>query len=188
MGETDWNKPDYRTRLYKGYVQFQIPDGTEFYRLKERQSLTLNFAFTHNQHFNDAGQKFIDPAGFSHTFTMDIKMTSDMIDDATGNWADPTSRAISGSVITSEKQTLSYWIEKLQRYDPIEIIFVATAEALSGPAGTVTTKYLKTKIRAVPNAFGGIAWDERNTVQSVTISGNILDIIYLKRTATPATS
>ena len=188
MAEIDWNKPEYRTRLFKGYVQFQIPDGTNFYRLKERQAVSVSFTFNHNAHWNDEGLKYIDPAGHSHSFSMTLKVTADMIDDATGNWQDPTSRATSGSAITSEKQTISYWIEKCQRFEPIEIIFVTTAEALAGPSGEATEKYIKIKLRCVPNQFGPMQWTGTEVSQNVTVSGQVLDIIYLKRTATSATS
>ena len=106
MANYDWNAPAFRTRKFKGYIQFSNPaNASDLYRLKERQSLSVTFSYNLTTHYDDAGMKFLDPAGHQHTFSSTIKLTSDMVDDATADWDS------SSSVKTSEGSSLSYWIE-----------------------------------------------------------------------------
>ena len=48
----DFNLQNLRTRTFKGFVQFQSPDGgnTAYYRLKERQSVRIDFRFNYDTH------------------------------------------------------------------------------------------------------------------------------------------
>ena len=126
----------------------------------------------------------MDPQGHSHSFSTTIKLTSDMIDDATADWDSSAS-----SAKTSETSSLSYWIEKLQRYEPVLMTFVSTSVALSGPtnapqASQASEKYVKMKFKMQPTTF---AFDLDSTSQSVQISGTVADIVHIKRTDTEAT-
>ena len=185
MVSYDWNDPNFRTRRYKGYVQFNDPtNSSNWYRLKEKQSVGVTLAFSLGTHYDDAGLKFLDPMGHSHTFTTTIKLTADMIDDATADWDSSAS-----SAKTSEGSSLSYWIEKMQRYEPVLMTFVSTSVALSGPtnapeASQSSEKYIKMKFKMQPTSF---AFDLDSTAQSVQVNGTITDIVHIKRTATEAT-
>ena len=185
MTSYDWNDPNFRTRRYKGYVQFNDPSSSsDWYRLKEKQSVSLSLSFSLSTHYDDAGMKFLDPQGHTHTFSTTIKLTSDMIDDATADWDSSAS-----SAKTSETSSLSYWIEKLQRYEPVLMTFVSTSVALSGPtnapqASQASEKYVKMKFKMQPTTF---AFDLDSTAQSVQIQGTVTDIVHIKRTATEAT-
>ena len=179
MADRDLNQSGLRTRKFKGYIQFNDPaDTSHWYRLEERQSLTVNFNYTLTHHYNDAGLKFLDPAGHNHTFATVIKLTSDMIDDATGTWG-----GTSGA--TAEGTSLSYWIEKLQRYEPVLMTFITTSEALSGPSdapfqsGDGTEKIIKIKFTGQPNSFTfDMGTDASSTV---SVNGTITDILHIKR-------
>ena len=180
MANYDWNAPAFRTRKFKGYIQFSNPASTsDLYRLKERQSLSVTFSYNLTTHYDDAGMKFLDPAGLQHTFSTSIKLTSDMVDDATADWDS------SSSVKTSEGSSLSYWIERLQRYEPVLMTFITTSEALSGPtvapeASQGDEKMIKIKFTGQPPSF---AFDLGGDVApTVGIQGSITDITHIKRT------
>ena len=180
MANYDWNAPAFRTRKFKGFIQFSNPANTgDLYRLKERQSLSVTFSYNLTSHYDDAGMKFLDPAGHQHTFSTSIKLTSDMVDDATADWDS------SSSVKTSEGSSLSYWIERLQRYEPVLMTFITTSEALSGPtvapeASQGDEKLIKMKFTGQPTSF---AFDLGGDVApTVGIQGSITDITHIKRT------
>ena len=205
MGTTDFNLQGGRTRTFKGFVQFQSPDGgnTEYYRIKERQSVRIDFRFNYDTHYTDAGQKVLDPSGYNHTFAMDLKTTSDLFDDT---WLDADA-ATAGLTSTPKVpledgndmiwQTLSYWIARGNANEALQITFVATLKALTGPtrstgdapkydAGDAAEKWVHMKFVLQPNAFGPITYGTGGS-NEIGISGDILSIDYIKRTssATP---
>jgi len=123
----DINEQYARTSTFKGFVQFQDPgSGTDYYRLKERQQFSVTFTFSYDPHYADSGTKAYDPTGYDHSFDCTLKLTSDMIDD--------TNSVGSPAVNTpTDEKTISYWIYKASKQDPIDIVFVAKMVALSGP-------------------------------------------------------
>ena len=181
MANYDWNDPSFRTRRFKGYIQFSNPANTgDLYRLKERQNLAVTFSYNLTSHYDDAGMKFLDPNGNQHTFSTTIKMTSDMIDDASSDWDSSAT-----SPKTAEGSSLSYWIERLQRYEPVLMTFITTSEALSGPSNTplddASEKMIKMKFTGQPTTFAfDLGTDASSTVQ---IQGVVTDITHIKRTA-----
>lgn len=156
---TDFNLQSLRTRTFKGFVQFQIPDGSTWYRLKERQAVTINFNFQREQHYSDAGVKALDPAGHNHTFSMRLKFTGDLFDDTFS--------------ASSNKETLSYWIYKNTVNEPIEVVFVATLEAIAG-----TNKYTHLKFKLDPSSFGPITYGQGGT-NEIGVSGEVISITSL---------
>jgi len=197
----DFNLQNLRTRTFKGFVQFQSPDGgnTAYYRLKERQSVRIDFRFNYDTHYTDAGQKVLDPSGYNHTFAMDLKTTSDLFDDAwldsdaatAGLTSTPTvPPTTSGGTADMAWQSLSYWIARGNANEPMEITFVATLKAMEDPAGNsgaTATKWIHMKFVLQPNSFGPITYGQGGS-NEIGISGDILSIDYIKRTAneTPA--
>ncbi len=167
---TDFNLQNLRARTFKGFVQFQDPanPGT-FLRLKERQTMRLNFQFNRETHYSDTGKKAVDPMGFNHTFSIDLKLTADMFDDDFS--------------ASSDQKTLSFWIFKNQEYEPIEVIFVTTIEALSGPAGDTGDKFIHLKFVLDPNVFGAIQFGATGGSVNMAVSGDILSIETVTRTA-----
>ena len=183
MTDYDWNDPATRTRRYKGYIQFSNPaTPANFYRLKERQSLTVTFTFNLTSHYDDAGMKFLDPNGHNHTFSTTIKLTADMIDDASSDWDSSAT-----SPKTAEGTSISYWIERLHRYEPVLMTFVTTSEALIGPNHSTiggdneSEKMIKMKFKGQPSGFTIDMGTD--TTQSVQIQGTITDIVHIKRTS-----
>ena len=179
MSGTDFNLQNLRIRTFKGYVQFQSPQASgtgndTYYRFKERQSCTINFRFNYAEHYSDAGQKALDPAGYNHDFSITLKSTSDLFDD-TWSSSDPSDNDMAW-------QTPSYWIAKANANEPLEIVFVATMEALSGPSGDATEKYIHMKFVLTPESFSGITYGTGGS-QNVTIAGSVLSINYIKRTS-----
>ena len=175
----DFNVQDKRTRTFNGFVQFQSPQpsGTGhdvYYRMKERQGLSISFNFLREQHYSDAGVKAVDPAGFAHTFNMRLKVTADLFDDAWSSTNPPNG--------DQAWQTLSYWIAKSDAYDPIQVVFVATMEALTGVTGT-TDKFIHMKFHLDPAQFGPIVYGTGGT-NEISISGDVLSIESIKRTTT----
>jgi hypothetical protein len=174
------NQQSLRTRRFKGYLQFQETGNTSsnnYYRLKERQNLTVNFNFLRSEHYSDDGVKVLDPNGYRHTFSVTLKMTSDMFASAYGTGQ-------------SASNTLSYWIYKsaangtnIADLNPVEIIFIATYEALSGPSGFTTQKYIHWKFVLDPQTFS-FSTNVNSGTDEVTISGEVISIQEIKRSAT----
>jgi len=109
---TNFNPREKRGTTFKGFVQFQDPGaGSTFFRLKERQTLNVTFRFNRAQHYDDAGNLTLDPAGISHSFNMVIKVTSDLFDTSFST--------------SSDSKTLSFWIAKNQANEPIDVVFVS---------------------------------------------------------------
>jgi len=172
----DFNLQNLRTRTFKGFVQFQSPDSANsaYYRFKERQSCTINFRFNYAEHYSDSGQKALDPAGYNHDFSLTVKTTSDLFDD-TWSDSDPADNDMAW-------QTPSYWIAKANANEPLEIVFVATLEAMNEPTGETGEKYIHMKFVLLPESFSGITYGAGGS-QNITIAGSVLSINYIKRTA-----
>jgi len=167
---TDFNLQNLRARTFKGFVQFQDPGNPSvFFRMKERQEMNLQLRFNRETHYTDAGKKAVDPMGFNHTFSINMKLTSDLFDD---NFS-----------ASSDTQTLSFWIFRNQEYDPIEIIFVTTIETLSGPAGDTGDNFVHIKFRLDPNTFGPITFGSTGGAVNMSVSGDILELETVERTA-----
>lgn len=167
---TDFNLQNLRARTFKGFVQFQDPGNSNiFLRMKERQTMRLEIRFNRETHYTDTGQKALDPAGFNHTFSMDLKLTSDLFDDEFSD--------------NSNSQTISFWIFKNQEYEPIEVIFVTTMETLSGPSGDTGDKFVHIKFRLDPNTFGPFTYGASGGAINMAVSGDILEIETVERTS-----
>lgn len=174
---TDFNLRKLRGTTFKGFVQFQEPEGSVWFRLKERQTLNVTFRFNRAQHYDDAGNLTLDPAGISHSFTMTLKVTSDLFDDEFD-----TTSPISG---TMDKKTLSYWIAKNQVHEPIDVIFVTTMETLIGPAGDTAEKFINLKFVLSPDTFGPITYGATGGSHDITVSGIVTSITEVIRDADP---
>jgi hypothetical protein len=159
VAPTNFNLQNYRGRTFQGFVQFQIPDGSTWYRMKERQNFSFNLNFNKASHYSDDGQLALDPAGISHSFNLTIKLTSDMFDGTTFG-------------ASSDKKTLSYWIYKNQINEPIEVIFVASFQTIDSPDNK---DYVNLKFRLHPNSFSS-GLGANGGSPELTISGNILEI------------
>lgn len=138
VAPTDLNLVALHGYTFKGFVQFQVPNGSTWYRLKERQNMTFSMHYNRAPHYSDAGQLSLDPAGISHNFSMNLKITADMFDRV----HPPT-----------DQKTLSYWMYRCEQNDPVDVIFVASFENLAGPAGFTTEKYVNIKFVLDPSNF-----------------------------------
>ena len=175
MSFQDINTKDIKSRVFKGFVQFQDPGaGTTTWRLKERQQMSITYRFIRETHYNDAGEKGIDPAGYDHTFNLTVKLTPDLFDDV----EPPT-----------DTNTISYWIDQNMppTNNPIEIVFLATAEALKGPPLDLTKKFIHQVFTLVPHTFGPITWNPNGGTNEISISGEILTISKISREASVST-
>ena len=176
VAPTNFNLETLHGRSFEGFTQFQIPttaippsgSGT-WYRLKERQQMTFRMQFNRAEHYTDDGIKVVDPAGHSHTFSMDIKLTSDMFDNVFSE--------------SSDKKTLSYWIYRNTINAPIQVIFVTSFPTLLGPAGFTTENDVNLKFVLDPNTFStglGTSGGSPN----LTISGTVVSITNALRSTT----
>ena len=178
MGSVDFNLSSLRARRFKGYLQFQDPDNTSNYlRLKERQTMSINLSFGRDSHYDDQGQKVLDPAGYTHNFSVGLKTSADMFD--TGfTW---TGFGESGNVVPTDKSSLSYWIYKNQIYEPVELIFITTMETL----GSSSNKYLHLKFTCDVNQFSPVS--RSGAISDTSVSGEILRIESVKRSSSATT-
>lgn len=187
VAPTDLFTSALRAQAFKGFVQFQEPDGSTWYRLKERQTMNLNLRYNRVEHYTDDGKKFVDPAGTSHGFTMNIKMTSDMFDDQV--WTDDNENSGSGDgyvdddITGWEKQSLSYWIYKNEINDPIEIVFVTSFPTKIGPAGDTGDDKINLKFVLDPNTFTPTL-GASGGVPEISISGIVLRVTDAIRSST----
>ena len=174
MASQDFNLASLRSRKFKGFLQFQDPDNTSNYlRLKERQIMDLRLTFNRDAHYDDQGQKVLDPSGYSHSFSCTVKSTADMFDsgfryDGAGD---------TDNVAPTDKSSISYWIYKNQIYEPIEIIFITTHETL----GTGANKYLHLKFTCDVNSFTPVTLGTGATSET-SIGGEITRVEVVKRT------
>ena len=178
MASADFNLASLRSRKFKGFLQFQDPDNTSNYlRLKERQTMDLRLTFNRDAHYDDQGQKVLDPSGYSHSFSCTVKTTADMFDsgfryDGAGD---------TDNVAPTDKSTISYWIYKNQIYEPVELIFITTHETL----GTGANKYLHLKFTCDVNAITPVTLS--GATSETTISGEILRVEAVKRSSSATT-
>jgi len=163
---TNFNLQAYRGRTFQGFVQFQIPDGSTWYRLKERQAFTFSLAFQRASHYDDAGKLALDPSGIGHTFNLSVKLTSDMFDTSFSSSAD--------------KKTITYWMKKSQDNEPVEIIFVTSFQTLDS---SDNKDYINIKFKLMPNSFSS-GLGASGGSPTLDISGNILEITDAIRTTT----
>ena len=169
VAPTDLNLETLHGRTFKGFVQFQEPDGSVWYRMKERQDLTFNMSYSRTPHYTDEGQKVLDPSGHNHQFRMDIKVTSDMFDNVFS--------------ASSDKETLSYWIFQNEINEPIEVIFVTSMEMLSGPAGSTSEDTVNIKFVLDPAGFA-TGLGSSGGAPSITVTGEVLSITSALRSTT----
>jgi hypothetical protein len=161
-------------RTFEGFVQFQEPNSdqspseippvegaTTWFRLKERQTMSFNMRFDRVPHYSDDGQKAVDPSGSSHSFQMDIKITSDMFDSVFSE--------------SSDKETLSYWIYRNTINKPIQVIFVTSFGMLEGPSGTPTQDTVNLKFVLDPSTFTP-SLGATGGSPSIAVSGTVLSI------------
>lgn len=166
---TNFNLQNLRTRAFKGFVQFQEPDNPSvFLRLKERQTTNVTFSFSRAPHYSDSGIKVLDPSGHDHSFSMVLKVTSDLLDDQYD-----TNDTETGA----DKKTLSYWILKNEVYDPIQIIFVTTLEARDG-------SFLHFKYTLEPQTFGPVTIGSSGGTSDITVTGEVIAIEEIIKTGT----
>jgi hypothetical protein len=172
----DINLQGLRTSTYKGFIEFKDPDGSTYYRIKERQNATLGFSFSYSEHYTDSGFKSLDPTGYNHSFDMTLKVTSDMIDDVTSSGGAP-----------NDKKTISYWIYKASQMDPIDLVFVAKQEALAEPSGQSSNeKHLWYKFKVRLTSFT-TAYGTSGGSQNWDLRGIITEINAIERTTSGTT-
>jgi len=186
MGSTDFNLQNLRARKFKGYLQLQDPDvsnGTSYLRLKELQTFEIGFSFNREAHYDDQGQKVLDPSGYQHTFRCAIKTSADMFD--TGfTWLGFGSGS---NVAPTDKSSLSYWIYKNQNFEPVELIFITTMETLgTNTHATTGDKFLHMKFTCDVNSFTPVTRGS-SAVSETDIGGEILRIEAVKRTGVATT-
>ena len=181
---SNFNEAVDRTQTYKGIVEFidpnTSPPNEAHFRLKERQSLQVTYRFLRETHYNDEGIKNIDWAGYDHTFSLTIKMTSDMFDNVS---------SFTGTGGSSDGTTLTFWLE--QNMPPnniaLEIKFISSSEALSGPTGSETEKFLDQIFQLVPHTFGPVTLNRGTGTQEITVIGEVISITKIIRSATTQT-
>ncbi len=131
--------------------------------------MTFRMQFNRAEHYDDAGLKTVDPAGHSHSFSMDIKLTSDMLDNVFSE--------------SSDKKTLSYWIYRNTINQPIQVIFVTSFALLSGPAGFTTEKNVNLKFVLDPSTFS-TGLGATGGAPSLTVGGTVVSITNALRSTT----
>lgn len=179
VAPTDLNLQSLHGRTFEGFVQFQEPNGSTWYRMKERQNMTFQIRYNRAEHYSDDGQKAVDPTGHSHNFSMTIKLTSDMFDSTA--WTYTGGKLDTGLAI--DPQTLSYWIYKNEIYDPIQVIFVTSMPTLSGPAGATTENDVNLKFVLDPSGFS-TGLGANGGSPEITVTGTVLSITSALRSTT----
>lgn len=174
---TDINLQALRAQQVYGFVQFQDPNTpTQYWRLKERQPMTIGYNFGRVEHYQDDGTKARDWAGYNHSFTMKLIFTTDMIDN---------------SYPPTDKKTITYWMYQNtpdpannHAPTPFTLTFVATQLALSGPAGDTSNKWVLHTFTLDPTSFGDLEWNTTAGYYEWTVSGEIVSITSIKRQST----
>ena len=181
---TNFNEAVERAQTYKGYVEFVDPTtsggSSAHLRLKERQLLSITYRFLRESHYDDTGVKNLDWAGYDHTFSLTIKLTSGMFSDTS---------SFTGAGGSTDGETLTYWLEQNMppNNEALEIRFLYVSESASGPVGALTEKFLEQDFQLVPHTFGPITMNKGTGSQEITIIGEVISIGSIKRIATEPT-
>lgn len=184
---TNLNLDSLRAQQVKGFVQFQDPQTAgQYWRLKDRQSMSIGYNFNRVEHYQDDGTKARDWSGYNHTFSMKIKVTSDMIS--------PNYPPTNFNSPYFDQNTLSYWIYQNSpdpannhAPTPISLTFVATQLALSGPANLANNKWILHTFVLDPTNFSDIEWNTTNGTYEITIGGEIISISSIQSQTTDIT-
>lgn len=177
---TNVNLQTLRAQQVKGFVQFQdLTTPSQYWRLKDRQTMTIGYNFGRVEHYQDDGTKARDWAGYNHTFTMKLKITSDMF-STNYPFTAPTS---------ADKNTINYWIYQNipdpgnnHAPTPFNIIFVTTHLTLD-----TTNPWILHTFTLDPTSFSDITWDATAGAQEITISGEIVSVASIQRQSTDVT-
>lgn len=176
VAPTDFNLQSLHGRTFEGFVQLQIPTTAippsgvgAFFRMKERQTMTFTMQFDRVKHYDDAGLLAVDPAGISHSFTMNLKVTSDLFDNVFSE--------------SSDKKTLSYWIFRNTINQPIQVIFVTSLKMLLGPVGFTTQDTVNLKFVLDPSTFSPSLGASGGSPE-ITVSGIVVSITSALRSTT----
>ena len=182
---TDINTQASRTQNYKGFLQFIDPGaGSTVYRIKNRQNLAVTHRFIRDTSYSDDGTKVIDWAGKEHTFSLTMKLSADLFDDTPKSGSTPVKWT--AALKPTETHTISYWIYQNEvAKTPLQITFLATAEAYKGPAANPLEKYIRIRFNMVPHTFGPIVWNKGMGTNEITIQGEIIETEYLTRSSSP---
>lgn len=116
MVNSDYNLSTLQAQTYKGFLQIEI--GTDLHRLKELQSVSVNFNDSNlERHFSDDGASvFVKVGDVVGTFSFESTMTTDLAGSET------------------DDKTASAWIKQLNNGTPAEITFIQTFTSESDDA------------------------------------------------------
>ncbi len=153
---TNLNLATLRGRTFQGFIQFQEPDSGTWYRLKERQNMSLTIKYGKIGHYTDVGELSLDPTGIQHSFNMTIKVTKDMFD-------------VTPTDTDSDQKTISYWIAKGNAYEPFEIVFVSSMEMLDG-------NFINIKFKLDPDTFQPSLGKQGGSPE-ITVSGIVTEVV-----------
>ena len=104
----DYNLSSLQSETFKGFLQIEI--GNELHRLKELQSVSVNFNDSNlERHFTDDGTSvFVRAGDVLGTFSLNTTMTTDL----------------AGS--DDDMKSASAWIRQLVEGTPAEVTFIQT--------------------------------------------------------------
>ncbi len=91
MTNLNWNEATNIAQKFKGF--FRITDGSDTYRYKELQTMEIITAADVEKHYSDSGDKNLESAGDSSTFSISTKKTADLW-DTSGIGSSPDARTI----------------------------------------------------------------------------------------------
>jgi len=80
LSNFDFNEAEDIAKKFKGF--FRITDGSDTYRYKELQTVTITTVADFEKHYSDDGIKNIESIGDSSTFSLTTKLTVDLFDTA----------------------------------------------------------------------------------------------------------
>jgi len=160
----DFNEASEIAKKFKGF--FRITDGSDTFRYKELQTVTITTVADTEKHYSDDGSKTMESIGDSSTFSLTTKKTADLWD---------TTSASS----TTEVRTIGFYQNAIIND---RLIPVATFEGISETEAT-SNKFIHVKFVAFILNIQD-SRDPSDGSYNITITGEIKSLTESNRQST----
>lgn len=164
MTNLDFNEASEIAKKFKGF--FRITDGSDTFRYKELQTVTITTVADTEKHYSDDGSKTMESIGDSSTFSLTTKKTADLWD---------TTSASS----TTEVRTIGFYQNAIIND---RLIPVATFEGISETEAT-SNKFIHVKFVAFILNIQD-SRDPSDGSYNITITGEIKSLTESNRQST----
>ncbi len=155
MADVDTNKMENLTQSFKAFVQFVDPDNpADFLRMKSLQVVTVNYDYTDEDRYDDAGVLTLVRTGQSHNAAINLILTAEEVDTV-----DPP----------TDESTVSWWLYQKNLGNRVQIAVRETFVSEATVTPTIRNEFTLDlqSVGTIRNVGGAI---------ELPIAGRILDV------------